>query len=116
MRIIDTLEKCGIRDGRVFQRSENQMRMSEFGPYFFDMLLEIQKDRPDLIHPDIDVLQDFGSARSERRGETTRAQISKVPKDIIDWLNRWNIGEGDAVHGPMRVMYSERKQMMETFL
>jgi hypothetical protein len=43
MRIIDTLEKCGIRDGWVFQRSGKQMRMSEFGPYFFDMLLEIQK-------------------------------------------------------------------------
>jgi hypothetical protein len=115
MHIIDTLEKCGIRDGWVFQRNGKQMRMSEFGPYFFDMLLEIQKD-PNLIHPDIDILQDFGLARSERRGATTRSQIAKLPKDIIDWVNRWNIGEGDVVHGPMRVVYSERKQMMETFL
>jgi hypothetical protein len=112
MRIIDTLEKCGIRDGWVFQHSGKQIKM----PYFFDILLEIQKDRPDLIHPDIDVLEDFGLAKSERRGATTRAQIAKVPKYIIDWVNRWNIGEGDVVHGPMRVVYSERKQMMETFL
>jgi hypothetical protein len=100
MRIIDTLEKCGTREGWVFQRSGKQMRMSEFGPYFFDMLLQIQKDRPDLIHPDIDLLEDFGLARSERRGATTRAQIAKVLKDIIHWVNRWNIGEGDVVHGP----------------
>jgi hypothetical protein len=73
MRIIDTLGNCGIRDGWVFQRNGKQMRMSEVGPYFFDMLLEIQKDRPDLIHSDIDVLEDFGLARSERRGATTRA-------------------------------------------
>jgi hypothetical protein len=92
------LENCGIRDGWVFQRNGKQMRMSEFGPYFFDMLLEIQKDRPDLIHSDIDVLEDFGLARSEQRGATTRAQIVKVPKDIIDWVNIWNIGEGDVVH------------------
>jgi hypothetical protein len=65
VRIIDTLEKCGIRNGWVFQLNGKHMRMSEFGPYFFDMLLEIQKDRPDLIHPDIDVLEDFGLARSE---------------------------------------------------
>jgi hypothetical protein len=65
VRIIDTLEKCGIRDGWVFQRSEKQMRMSEFGPYLFDVLLEVQEDRPDLVHPDIDVLEDFGLARSE---------------------------------------------------
>jgi hypothetical protein len=116
VRIIDTLEKCGIRDGWVFQLNGKHMRMSEFGPYFFDMLLEIQKDRPNLIHPDIDVLEDFGLLRSERRGATTRAQIAKVPKDNIDWVNRWNIGEGDVVHGPMRVVYSERKQTMEIFL
>jgi hypothetical protein len=116
MHIIDTLEKCGIRDGWVFQRNGKQMRMSEFGPYFFDMLLEIQKDRQYLIHSDKDVLENFGLARSERRGATARAQIAKVPKDIIDWVNRWNIGEGDVVHGPMRIVYSERKQMMETFL
>jgi hypothetical protein len=115
MRIIDTLEKCGIRDGWVFQRSGKQMRMLEFWPYFYDMLLEIQKDRSALIHPDIDVLENFGVARSERKGATARAQISKVPKDSINWVNRWNIGEEDVVHVPMRVVYSERKQMMETF-
>ena len=90
--------------------------MSDFGPSFFDMLLEVQRDRSDMIHSDIYVLGGFGSARSERRGVTTREQISKIPKYIIDWVNRWNIGEGDFLHGPMRVVYSEQKQMMETFL
>ena len=116
VRLIDTLENCGVRYGSAFQRSGNQMRMLEFVPYFFDMLLEVQRDRPDLIHSDIYVLEEFGLARSERRGATTRAQIFKVPKDIIDWVNIWNIGEGDVVHGPIRVVYSERKQMTEIFL
>jgi hypothetical protein len=98
MRIIDTLEKCGIRDGWVSQRHGKQMRMSEFGSYVFDMLLEMQKDRPDLIHPDIDVLEDFGLARSERRGATTRAQIAKVGEQMEYQRRRC------------------RKQMMETFL
>ena len=69
------------------------MIMSEFRPSLFDMLIEVQRDRPDLIHSDIDVLEEFGLAISERRGSITRAQIAKIPKDIIDWVNRWNIGE-----------------------
>ena len=54
------------------------MRISKFRPSFFDMLLEVQRDRPDLIHSDIDVLEDFGLARYEQRGATTRAQIVKM--------------------------------------
>jgi hypothetical protein len=40
----------------------------------------------------------------------------ELASDIIDWVNHWNIGEEDVVHGPMRVAYSERKQMVEIFL
>ena len=116
VQLIDTLGKCGVRYGWSFQRSGKQMIILEFGPYFFDILLEVQKDRSDLIHSDIYVLEGFGLARSERRGATTREKISKMPKYIIDWVNRWNIGEGDVVHGPIRVVYSERKLMTEIFL
>ena len=75
LRLIYTLEKCGVRDSWEFQCSGKQMRMSEFGPSFFDMLIEVQIYRPDLIPSDIYLLEDFGLARSERRGVTTRAQI-----------------------------------------
>jgi hypothetical protein len=46
-------------------------------------------------------------ARSERRGAPTMEQAANVFQDIIDWMNRWNIGENDVLHGPMRVVYSE---------
>ena len=42
-------------------------------------------------------------------------QMTKVPKDIIDWVNIWNIGEVDVVQGPMRIVYSEQKQTTENF-
>jgi hypothetical protein len=69
------------------------MRMSEFSGKFFELLLEIQKDRPDLIYSDIDVFEAFGMARSVRRGATTMTQAAYVSHDIIDWMNRSNIGE-----------------------
>jgi hypothetical protein len=78
--------------------------------------LDIQGERDDFIAGDIDVLAAYCLARSLSRGATTRAQEAQVTQDIIDWVNRWSIDEDDAVYGPMRVVYSERKQMMETFL
>jgi hypothetical protein len=117
-RLIEALENCGATRGLAYQRrSDNtQMKMSEFSDCFFGMLLDIQQDRSDLVAPDIDVVNDFGLSRSERRGAKIRAQAVKVPEDIINWTKRWNIGEDDVVHGPMGVVYLERTQMMETYL
>ena len=47
---------------------------------------------------------------------TTRAQIDKIPKYIIYWVNIYNIGEVDVVNGPMRIVCSEQNQMIKTFL
>jgi hypothetical protein len=117
-RLIKALEECGIEKVWAYKKraDSTQMKMSEFAESFFELLQEIQRDRPDLIAPEIDVIKDYGLSRSERHGATTRAQAVKVPQDVIDWVNRWNIGEEDVVHGPVRVVYLERKQMMETFL
>ena len=58
-----------------------------------------------MIAIDIDVLEVFGMARSARRGDTKRAQALNLYQDIIDWMNHWNVGGNDVVHGPMKVMY-----------
>jgi hypothetical protein len=91
------------------------MKMSDFSETLFSTLLDIQGKRDDLIACDIYILDAYGLARSLRRGAIPRAQAAQVTQDVIDWVNRWNIGEDDVVHGPMWVVYSERKQMMETF-
>jgi hypothetical protein len=71
--------------------------MSDFAEIFFDLRLNIQSESLDFIARDIYVQEDFGLSRSERRGDTTRAQAVKVPQDVIDWVNRWNIGKDDVV-------------------
>jgi hypothetical protein len=97
-----------VTTGWAYQGEGRQMSISELSEEFFELLLEIKKYRPDLIASDIDVLEAFGIARSVIRGATTRANISQ---DIIDWTDRWNIGEHYVMHGPMRVVYSEQNQM-----
>jgi hypothetical protein len=92
------------------------MKMSDFSETFFATLLDIQGERDDLIAGDIDVIDAYGLARSLRCGDTIRSQAAQVPQDVIDWVNRWSIGKDDVVHGSIRVVYSDRKQMMEIFL
>ena len=48
-------------------------------------------------------------AISSRRSATTKAQPTKVFQDIITWMNNWNVEENYGLHGPMQVVYSERK-------
>ena len=45
----------------------------------------------------------------------TRSQYSKVKKGFINWVNHWNIVEEDVVQGPMRVVYSELKNVENLF-
>ena len=54
-----------------------------------------------------------------------QANKMKVKPTVVDWINRWRdhltVGRGTHAgetigRGPMRVMYSESKQMMPLFL
>jgi hypothetical protein len=92
------------------------MRMTDFNNQFYDALLEIQMRSPNLIPADLDVLDAYFLARSFRRGATTRAQLAGVSGPIIDWVNRWGTGQEILVKGPMRIIYSERKLMLDHFL
>ena len=90
--------------------------MSEFSDSFFSILLDIQQDRPDLIDSNIYVINNYRFSRSESKGATTRSQDAKLPEDDINSMNGWNFQEEDVVNRPMCVVYSEHKQMLDTFL
>jgi hypothetical protein len=94
-----------------------RMSMTDFNEIFYDYLLRAQAmEQPRIIPKDLDVMDVYFLARSFRRGATTRAQVAKVPTSDIEWVNRWGNGKELIVKGPMRVIYSERSQMSETFL
>jgi hypothetical protein len=64
----------------------------------------------------IDILEDYHLARSFRRGATTRATNAGVKEDDMDWLCRWNTGGEQTGGAPLRVLYSDRTQLLETYL
>jgi hypothetical protein len=119
-RLVGSLEERGVTTGWLFQDEEgHQLKMSTFEEEVFGMLEEIQMDRPDLIAPELQIREDFGLARSFRRGATTRAQNAKVDKSVIDYINRWKEGrDGDTPYfqGGMRVHYADQRQMAETLM
>ena len=90
--------------------------MLDFAPAFYDKLYQVQARKPSLFVEGVNILEDFGLARSFRRGATTRATNAKVDERDIDWINRWNTGGEEVSTGPMRVLYAERRLLLETFL
>ena len=116
-RLVGVLEKFGITTGWVFQTADGeQMRMSDFEDDFYERLLRVQQIDPSLFTEGTDILEDFQLSRSHRRGATTRATAAGVLGTDIDWINRWNIGADHDASGPMRVLYSDRVQLINVFL
>jgi hypothetical protein len=118
-RLLEVLATLGIFNGWLFQTAAGaQQRMSHFEDRFYDLLVLISLD-PDtarLFADGIDILEDYHLARSFRRGATTRATNAGVKEDDIDWLCRWNTGGEETGGAPLRVLYSDRTQLLETYL
>jgi hypothetical protein len=96
-RLVGCLEDLGIESGWLFQKSNGDQRtVSSFADEFYAHLLTIQEEDPSLFEPDMDLLNDYGLARScQRRGATTRAwepnllttnQIKLANKVSADYL------------------------------
>jgi hypothetical protein len=114
-RLVEVLEAAGIRTGWAFQNSDGeQLAMGNFSEKFYELLLAIQEESPDMFPGELDIIEDFHLSRSHRRGATTRATEAGVAGADIDWINRWNVDTEGS--GPMRVVYSDQTQLMEVFL
>jgi hypothetical protein len=116
-RLFDLLASQGITDGWVFQDADSeQLKMSYFEEDFYDRLGRIYQHQPHLFTEGINITEDFHLARSFRRGATTRATAAGVSSEDIDYINRWNIGSDASISGPMRVLYSDKRQLIHAFL
>jgi hypothetical protein len=116
-RLVKILEGLGIFSGWLFQGAQGEQRpMTSFAEEFYRVLFAICDGDPSLFEPTMDIMEDYHLARSLRRGATTRATNAGVSQPDIDWINRWNTAGEELIDGPMRVIYSDRKQMLETFL
>ncbi len=80
----------GIVSGPLFRTRDGQhIKTNTLEPLFFDLLEQVQSNRPDLIPENIEVTEDYGTFRSFRRGSDSEAKNQGLPPDVIDDNNRW---------------------------
>ncbi len=84
-----------------------------------DRLHLIQGTHPELIAKEVNVYEDYGIARSFRRGATTQARNKKVDENYINAMNRLRAAEGAKGRRPrmrMQDHYSDIWQMVPALL
>jgi len=84
-----------------------------------DRLQVVQTSEADLIPKDVNVHEEYGIARSFRRGATTQARNMGVAENDINAMNRWRTSEqvkGFKPKTKMQDHYSDIRQMVPTVL
>ena len=87
------------RSGYVFRDGQgNRVHTNHYAHSIFNVLRYIQTsgraDHKGLIDPSVDVNEDFGMARSFRRGSDSRALDMDLDTTTIEMINRWRTTEG----------------------
>jgi hypothetical protein len=58
-------------------------------PKFFDRLEQVQDAKPDLIHHNKEVVEEYDIYRSFRHGSTSEAVNQGLPPEVINLSNHW---------------------------
>jgi hypothetical protein len=114
--------ETGVTRGPVFRKANGmRARQTQFGFSTLSRLVIVSEEHPTLF-PDkrVDILLDYSTRRSFRRGATTRAEILQLPDTVTDLNNRWRSVEkaqGRKIsHSSMRSYYSGIRLMLESLL
>ena len=94
-------------------------KMKDFEVPIFDRLDQIQRERPDLIDPLVDVGEEYGLSRSYRRGSDSRALSERIPTDVVNLNNRWRkveMAKGKMPIFQMSEHYADVQLLLPMFL
>jgi hypothetical protein len=110
-RLIEIRRRAGRTAGPAFcDRNGQVIETLAYQTAFADRLLHIQCRMPDIIPPDVDVLENFGISRSFRRGSTSTARTRGIDDKYVELINRWRKFEsarGRRPALPMKEHYSD---------
>jgi hypothetical protein len=70
-----------------------KVKAGHFSQSFLSRFLEIQKQRPDIIPDNVDVLEEYGMSRSWRKGSDSQALNQGLQESDINRNNRWRTKE-----------------------
>ena len=119
-RMLTSLQERQRFQGFVFANNRGkQAKAGIYEPRFFEQLNVVRGRHPTLFPPNVNIEDDYGIARSGRRGSSTEAANQGVPANIIEMICRWRKVEraqGRAPNLGMREHYMEVSQALEAYL
>ena len=112
------------RSGYVFRDDQgNRVRTNHYAPDIFERIKNIQNsglpEHKGLVDASVDVAEDFGMARSFRRGSDSRAIDMDLDVTTIELINRWRTTEGAKGKAPklkMMAKYADIRLVVNRFL
>ena len=121
-RMFDWYGEMGVTRGPVYRKSHGmRARQTQFSFSIWSRLVKVSEEQPSLF-PDkrVDILADYSTRRSFRRGATTRAEILELSETVTNLNNRWRSVEkakGKRIHhSSMRSYYSGIRLMLTSLL
>jgi hypothetical protein len=87
--------KLGVETGPMFRTESKggarykKASVGDLDHLLHSVLVRVQKIRPEIIGPNVDVAEEYSTSRSMRRGATSEAQNAEIPKEVIEANNRW---------------------------
>jgi hypothetical protein len=79
--------------GPAFASKDGASLYTWYEREILDRFQLIQREEPDIIPPEIQVLEEYGISRSFRRGATSEARARGINPADIDLTNRWRTFE-----------------------
>ncbi len=100
------------------KKNRKQGKAKDFEFEIFERLERIQRERPSILYPDMDITEEFGLSRSFRRGSDSRALVEGLAQEVIDVNNRWRkfVAKGKRPTFKMFEHYADIVLLLATFL
>jgi len=119
-RLIEVRKGENRSRGPAFADSRSgEVRVDWYEREILERIQAIQQRRPDVVPPDVQVLEEYGLSRSFRRGATSEARARGTDKDDVDLANRWRTFEGAKGKRPrmaMRDHYSDIRLLIPALI
>jgi hypothetical protein len=119
-RVLEAYAQRNIRSGYMFRNADGtKLRIKTMEPKFHERLYKIKKARPDLIDPELEVLEEYGVSRSFRRGGTSEATNQSAPPQVVELNGRWRKSNQSGASRPnvtIREHYTDIRLMLDQLL
>jgi hypothetical protein len=119
-RMLNIYEALGLNAGSVFRNKQGKRaKASQYEYDILSRLVQVQRERPDLIPETVNVFEELGLGRTFRRSSNTQARENGVKEDEINLNNNWSLVEHAKGWRPVKRMqehYTDVRLLLKKLL